>query len=76
MGYFPVRYDSRVIIYERKMFIRLATGLKRGLNLPRPISLGANRLSLSLIVYQIHSLLSDPNVYLILPIKGLLRTIT
>ena len=27
MEYFPVRYDSRVIIYERKMFIRLATGL-------------------------------------------------
>ena len=27
MGYFPVRYDSRVIIYERKMFIRLATEL-------------------------------------------------
>ena len=27
MGYFPVRYDSRVVIYERKMFIRLATGL-------------------------------------------------
>ena len=27
MGYFPVRYDSRVIIYKRKMFIRLATGL-------------------------------------------------
>ena len=26
MGYFPVSYDSRVIIYERKMFIRLATG--------------------------------------------------
>ena len=25
-GYFPVRYDSRVVIYERKMFIRLATG--------------------------------------------------
>ena len=25
MGYFPVRYDSRVIIYECKMFIRLAT---------------------------------------------------
>ena len=25
MGYFPVRYDSRVVIYERKMFIRLAT---------------------------------------------------
>ena len=24
MGYFPVRYNSRVIIYERKMFIRLA----------------------------------------------------
>ena len=27
MGYFPVRYDSRVIIYDRKMFIRLATGV-------------------------------------------------
>ena len=26
MGYFPVRYDSRVVIYEHKMFIRLATG--------------------------------------------------
>ena len=26
MGYFPVRYDSRVVIYERKMFIRFATG--------------------------------------------------
>ena len=26
MGHFPVRYDSRVVIYEHKMFIRLATG--------------------------------------------------
>ena len=26
MGYFPVRYDSRVVIFERRMFIRLATG--------------------------------------------------
>ena len=26
MGYFPVRYVSRVVIYARKMFIRLATG--------------------------------------------------
>ena len=25
MGYFPVRYDSRVVIYKHKMFIRLAT---------------------------------------------------
>ena len=24
--YFQVRYDSRIVIYERKMFIRLATG--------------------------------------------------
>ena len=30
MGYFPVRYDSRVVIYERKMFIRLATEVPRG----------------------------------------------
>ena len=28
MGYLPVRYDSRVVIYECKMFIRLATGLR------------------------------------------------
>ena len=27
MEYFQVRYDSRVVIYERKMFIRLVTGL-------------------------------------------------
>ena len=26
MGYFPIRDDSRVVIYEHKMFIRLATG--------------------------------------------------
>ena len=26
MGYFKVSYDSRFVIYERKMFIRLATG--------------------------------------------------
>ena len=26
MGYFPVRNDSRVVIYERKMFKRLSTG--------------------------------------------------
>ena len=26
MGYFPVRCNSRVVIYERKMFIRLVTG--------------------------------------------------
>ena len=28
MGYFPVKYDSRVVIYKSKMFIRLATGLQ------------------------------------------------
>ena len=27
MGYFPVRYDPRVVIYERKMLLRLATGM-------------------------------------------------
>ena len=26
MGYFQVRYDSRVINYDRRGFIRLATG--------------------------------------------------
>ena len=28
MEYFLVRYNSRVVNYERKMFIRLATGFK------------------------------------------------
>ena len=27
MGSFQVRYDSRVVIYERKLFITLATDL-------------------------------------------------
>ena len=27
MGYFQVRYDSRVVIYNHRGFIRLATGL-------------------------------------------------
>ena len=27
MGYFQVRYDSRVVIYDRRAFIRLATGV-------------------------------------------------
>ena len=27
MGYFQVRYDNRVINYDRRGFIRLATGL-------------------------------------------------
>ena len=35
MGYFPVRYDSRVIIYDRRGFIRLATD-KAGVAGPGP----------------------------------------
>ena len=27
MGYFPVRYNSIVVIYKHKMFIRLVAGL-------------------------------------------------
>ena len=30
MGYFPVRYDSRVLIYDRRGYIRLATGVDGG----------------------------------------------
>ena len=26
MGYFEVKYDSRVVNYDRKLFIRLVTG--------------------------------------------------
>ena len=33
LGYFQVRYASRVIIYERKMFKRLAAGIKKLQNL-------------------------------------------
>ena len=40
MGYFPVRYDSRVVIYEHRGFIRLATGVGKGLNLLCPRNLG------------------------------------
>jgi len=29
MGYFPVRYDSRVVNYDRRGFIRLATEICR-----------------------------------------------
>ena len=29
MGYFQVRYDSRVINYDRRGFIRLATGVPK-----------------------------------------------
>ena len=37
MGYFQVRYASRVVIYEHKMFIRLATdvGIKSSQILPK-----------------------------------------
>ena len=30
MGYFPVRYNSRVVIYDREMFTRLTTGCAEG----------------------------------------------
>ena len=29
MGYCRVRYDSRVVNYDRKLFIRLATGFEK-----------------------------------------------
>ena len=37
MGYFPVRYDSRVVNYDRRGFIRLATGFNQviGVNVKR-----------------------------------------
>ena len=33
MECFPVRYDSRVVIYDRRAFIRLATGERKRCNL-------------------------------------------
>ena len=45
MGYFQVRYDSRVVNYERRSFIRLTTGLstlnilKAQLNFPPIVGL-------------------------------------
>ena len=32
MGYFQVRYDFRVVIYDRKMFIRLANAPGRSIS--------------------------------------------
>ena len=40
MGYFPVMYDSRVVIYERKMFKRLATGFDHQVNIFEEIGIG------------------------------------
>ena len=34
MGYFQVRYDTRVVIYEQKLFIRLATAESCDLSCP------------------------------------------
>ena len=38
MGYFQVRYDSRVVIYYCRGFIRLATGLAVSPGEPRPLT--------------------------------------
>ena len=55
MGRFQVRYDSRVLIYESKLFIRLATGLvgplKSALEAVAMISWLLNNLSPSLAVW-------------------------
>ena len=40
MEYFLVRYDSRVVIYKRKMFIRLATGQRNASFVESNISFG------------------------------------
>ena len=39
MGYFPVRYDSRVINYDRRGLIRLATGLLANVELHHEIQI-------------------------------------
>ena len=39
MGYFRVRYDSRVVIYVREMFIRLATVLNTHRNTAKTLSI-------------------------------------
>ena len=44
MGYFQVRYDSRVVNYDRRAFIRLATGLRSDVNgSPKPSEPGLSR---------------------------------
>ena len=43
MGYFPVRYDSRVVIYEHKLFIRLDTD--------KSTKVGAVRIDIFLLVW-------------------------
>ena len=49
MECFQVRYDSRVVIYERKLFIRLATGQLKNLRtilIPVRVSLKYNWLKI------------------------------
>ena len=38
MGYFQVRYDSRVVNYDHRGFIRLATGLTSFIGVLDPMS--------------------------------------
>ena len=54
MGYFPVRYDFKVVIYERKMFIRLATGLHEPLSASKPFFLSFNSASLFMIAFELN----------------------
>ena len=46
MGYFQVRYDSKVVNYDRKGVIRLATDLRNSGALPRILSAFSNLKSL------------------------------
>ena len=61
MGYFQVRYDSRVVIYDRRGFIRLATGwLNSSHDMQHPITVVYFGADLLLeFVYEIGSRYSD-----------------
>ena len=48
MAYFTVRFNSRVIIYERKMFIRLATGEEEQIEIMPPTTQSPNKCLVSL----------------------------
>ena len=54
MAYFTVRFNSRVIIYERKMFIRLATGEEEQIEIMPPTTQSPNKCLVSL--WKVHYL--------------------
>ena len=48
MGYFQVRYDSRVVIYDRRAFLRLPKGIETEI-VPKKVTRGIIALNCSAV---------------------------